>query len=111
MILDIISCLIIFSISSLFVYYICDINNLSYSIKSYSNTIYILLNISSSKGIDKSNDIIAKLDKVSIEGIKLCQIPIKGEHKPLKLGIAKIDNEFQSTNVQNFVKFSKNYFK
>ena len=46
----------------------------------------------------------------SIEGIKLCQIPIKGEHKPLKLGIAKIYNEFQATNVQNFIKFSKNYF-
>ena len=46
----------------------------------------------------------------SIEGIKLCQIPIKGEHKPLKLGIAKIYNEFQATNVQNFIKFSKNFF-
>ena len=47
----------------------------------------------------------------SIEGIKLSQVPIKGEHKPLKLGIAKIDNEFESTNVQNFIKFCKNYFK
>ena len=46
----------------------------------------------------------------SIDGIKLSQIPIKGDNKKLKLGIARIENEFQSANVQNFIKFSKVYF-
>ena len=47
----------------------------------------------------------------SIDGLKLSQVPLKGKHLPLDLGIAVIKNDTLNANTIDFIKFCKNYYK
>ena len=47
----------------------------------------------------------------SVEGLKIAQIPLKGDHKSLELGLALADLDFMLSLTKEFVEFTKGFFK
>ena len=47
----------------------------------------------------------------SVEGLKIAQIPLKGDHKSLELGLALADLDFMLSLTREFVEFTKDFFK